>query len=103
MPKNFYKIVYAYNVSQRSSVTSQYVFHIYYFRYISRADQVNTHFLLRPQRLRRKTYYLNSIIFLPQTAWWQTCEPPARETKSTAFKTLSRPPEKIKISRLFKI
>jgi hypothetical protein len=34
----------------------------------------------------------------------QTCDPPARETESTAFETLSRPPEKkIKISRLFKI
>jgi hypothetical protein len=27
---------------------------------------------------------------------YQTCEPPARETKSTAFETLSRPPEKNK-------
>jgi hypothetical protein len=32
-----------------------------------------------------------------------TCDPPTRETESTAFETLSRPPEKIKIYRLFKI
>jgi hypothetical protein len=54
-----YKILYAYNVSQRSSVTLQYASRINYFRYISRVpDQVNIPFLLRPQaRLRRKTYY----------------------------------------------
>ena len=60
MRKILYKILYVYNVSQRSSVTSQYASHMNYFRYISRVpDQVNIPFLLRPQaRLRRKTYYL---------------------------------------------
>jgi hypothetical protein len=45
MRKILYKILYAYNVSQRSSVTSQYAFHINYFRYMSRVpDQVNIPF-----------------------------------------------------------
>jgi hypothetical protein len=58
MRKILYKILYAYNVSQHSSVTSQYASHIIYFRYFSRVpDQVNIPFLLRPQaQLRRKTY-----------------------------------------------
>jgi hypothetical protein len=53
------KILYTYNASQRSSVTSQYPSHINYLRYISSVpDQVNIPFLFRPQaRLRRKTYY----------------------------------------------
>jgi hypothetical protein len=35
MPKIFIKFLYAYNVSQRLDVTSQYASHINYFRYIS--------------------------------------------------------------------
>jgi hypothetical protein len=38
MAKKFYKILYAYNVSWRSSVTSQYASRINYFRNISRVQ-----------------------------------------------------------------